>query len=75
MFREGGDPQAERVFQYIATSTGGAFAKFDAGAAKQLGDLLRAVARYATGGIAALEGRKDEASILLLGQMKKRGRR
>ena len=74
MFQEGNHPGVQRAFQDIATNTGGAYAKFDAGAAKQLGELLRAVARFATGGIAALEGRKDAASTLLLGQMKKRGR-
>jgi hypothetical protein len=74
MFQEGNDPGVQRAFQDIATNTGGAYAKFDAGAAKQLGELLRAVARFATGGIAALEGRKDAASTLLLGQMKKRGK-
>ena len=30
--------------------TGGAYGKFDAGAAKQLGELLRAVAAFAVGG-------------------------
>jgi hypothetical protein len=72
VFQEGGGPQVERVFRDIATATGDAYARFDSGAAKKLGDLLKAVARYATGGVAALESKKDEASILLLGQMKKR---
>jgi hypothetical protein len=71
MFQEGTDSLVQRAFQEIATSTGGAYAKFDAGAAKQLGENLRAVAVFATGGISALEGRKDAASILLLEQMKK----
>ncbi len=62
MFQEGTDPHIERAFQSIATSTGGAHAKFDAGAAKQLGELLQAVVRYATGGMAALSGRKDAGS-------------
>jgi hypothetical protein len=33
--------------------------------------LLRAAAAFAIGGAQALEGRKDEASTLLLGQMKR----
>ena len=70
MFQEGDDPSVKRTFRDIAASTGGAYAKFEAGAAKQLGELLKAVARFATGGIAALASQKDEASVLLLGQMK-----
>jgi hypothetical protein len=71
MFQEGDDPDVRRAFQDIATGAGGAYAKFDAGASKQLGELLKAVAVVATGGIAALAGRKDEASTLLLAQMRK----
>jgi C-terminal processing protease CtpA/Prc len=41
-----------------------------AGAAKQLSELLKAVALYAVGGVAALEGRKDAASVRLIGQLK-----
>jgi hypothetical protein len=70
MFQEGADPDVQRVFQDIAASTGGAYAKFDAGAAKQLGELLQAVARYVTGGMAALESRKDVGSTLLLEQLR-----
>jgi hypothetical protein len=71
MFQEGDDALAKKVFQDIAAATGGAWAKFDAGAAKQLGELLKAVAVFATGGITALEGRKDRESALLLAQMEK----
>jgi hypothetical protein len=70
LFQEGADPDVQRVFQDIAASTSGAYAKFDAGAAKQLGELLQAVARYVTGGMAALESRKDAGSTLLLEQLK-----
>jgi hypothetical protein len=72
MFQEGDDALVKRVFQDIAASTGGAYAKFDSGAAKQLGELLKAVAAFAVGGIQALEGRKDCESALLLAQMKGR---
>ncbi|MEQ8745728.1 VWA domain-containing protein [Pyruvatibacter sp.] len=54
MFQEGYEPAAERTFREVARLTGGAFARFDAGAADQLRDLLRAVAVYASGGRRAL---------------------
>jgi hypothetical protein len=36
-----------------------------------LGELLKTVALFAVGGTTALEGRKDAASMLLLGQMRR----
>ena len=39
-----------------AVSTGGAYGRFDAGAAEQLGELLKAVAVFATGGIRGAGG-------------------
>jgi Oxidoreductase NAD-binding domain len=73
MFQEGGDPAVASAFRDIAAGTGGAYAKFDAGAARQLGELLRAVAAFVVGGVQALEGRKDRESMLLLEQIKKGG--
>jgi hypothetical protein len=70
MFQEGDNPLAKRTFQNIARATGGAYERFDAGASKRPGELLRAIAAYAAGGVTALEGRKDEASKLLIAQMK-----
>ncbi len=55
MFQEGHEPTAEQTFREVARLTGGAFARFDADAADQLRDLLRAVAVYASGGRKALE--------------------
>lgn len=55
MFQEGHEPHAERAFREIARLTGGAWCRFDAGAANQLRELLSAVAVYAAGGRAALE--------------------
>ncbi len=69
MFQEGSDPNAQRTFQDIAAATSGAYAKFDSGATRQLGELLQAVGRYVTGGIVALEGRGDAASRLLIDQL------
>ena len=62
--------KVEQVFRELARLTGGAYGKFDAGAAKQLGELLRAVAAFAVGGIAALANQHTESARKLLGQMK-----
>ena len=70
MFQEGRDPTVESVFREIAKHSGGAYGRFDAGAAKTLGELLKAVAIFATGGLKLLEGRKDAGSTLLLSQLK-----
>ena len=60
----------EQVFREIARLSGGAYGKFDAGAAKQLGELLRAVAAFAVGGITALADQHTDSARKLLGQMK-----
>lgn len=54
MFQEGADPVAENAYREIARLSHGAYCRFDTGAAHELGDLLRAVAAYAAGGIKAL---------------------
>ncbi len=54
IFQEGHDPVAEQGFREICRLSGGAWCRFDPGAAAQLGELLRAVATYAAGGISAL---------------------
>ena len=54
MFQEGGDPVAENAFRESARLTKGAWCPFDAGAASQLRELLRAAAAYAAGGHKAL---------------------
>ncbi len=55
LFQEGDDPTARRAFQQVARLTGGAWCRFDAASARQLRDLLSAVAVFAAGGHAALE--------------------
>jgi hypothetical protein len=60
----------ESIFRELARLTGGAYSKFDAGAAKQLGDLLRAVAAFATGGLKALADLRTDSARLLLTQIK-----
>ena len=72
MFQEGHDPTAEAAFREIARLSGGAWCRFDPGAAAQLRDLLRAVAAYAAGGREALTRLAKTASgaAALLTQMK-----
>lgn len=55
VFQEGHDPDAALGFREIARLTHGAYCAFDAGSARQLRELLGAVAAYATGGRQALE--------------------
>jgi hypothetical protein len=72
MFQEGGDAVAEKAYREIARLSRGAYCRFDTGAAKELGELLRAVAAYAAGGIKALSdlsSRKAGAARLLLAQL------
>jgi hypothetical protein len=70
MFQEGDARPVERVFREIAKLSGGAYCRFDSGSAAQLGQLLKAVAVFAVGGIAALAASKDAGAIKLLGQLK-----
>jgi len=67
MFQEGRDREVEQVFRDIAQVTHGAYCRFDPGAARQLAELLRAVAAFVVGGIPALAARKDAGAIKLLG--------
>ncbi len=72
LFQEGYDPVAERAFRKMAQLTGGAYFPFNAGSARQLADLLSAVAVYAAGGRAALEdfgSRQGGAAPKLLQQL------
>ena len=72
MFQEGHDDVAEQAFREIARLTGGAWCRFDPGAAAQLRELLRAAAAYAAGGRAALQrlSKTGSGAAKLLGQMK-----
>ncbi len=54
MFHEGADSVSRNAFQQIARLSGGAFCTFDASSAKQLRELLSAVAVFAAGGRPAL---------------------
>jgi hypothetical protein len=70
MFQEDNDRNVEQVFREIARLTQGAYCHFEPGAARQLAELLRAVAVYAAGGISALEARQDAGAVKLLSQMR-----
>ena len=72
MFQEGHDVAAEQAFREIARLTGGAWCRFDPGAAAQLRELLRAVAAYAAGGREALLrlSKTGSGAAKLIGQMK-----
>ena len=73
MFQEGNDSVAENAYREIARLSRGAYCRFDTGAAHQLGELLRAVAAYAAGGIKALadlSARRSDGARRLLAQLK-----
>jgi len=73
MFQEGNDPITEQAFREIARLSHGAYCRFDIGAAHQLAELLRAVAAYAAGGMAALadlSARRQAGAMKLLAQMR-----
>ncbi len=73
IFHEGNEPVAARCFRQIARLTKGAYLSFDAASARQLRDLLGAVAVYAAGGRRALEdlGKRACGAVLqIAGQVK-----
>jgi hypothetical protein len=73
VFQEGYDPEVEKTFREIARLTGGAYCRFNAGAAHELRELLRAAAAYAAGGMKALSdlsAQRSAGAMRLLEQMK-----
>jgi hypothetical protein len=73
IFQEGDEIGATRGFKQIAKLTKGAHCRFDLSSARQLRDLLSAVAVYAAGGRKALESysRKTGGDVRLLAQQVK----
>jgi hypothetical protein len=69
LFQEGADPRAEAAFRELARLTKGAYAKFDSGAARELAELLRAVAAFAAGGMRALTELRTDGARRLLTQL------
>ena len=73
MFQEGLEPSATRAFKHIAKLTNGAYCSFNSSSAKQLRELLSAVAVYAAGGRMALEDygkRTGGAALQITSQVK-----
>ena len=71
MFQEGRSELVARIYARVAEVTGGALAQFDTSSATKLGELLKAVAVYATGGVKALMADGGETARLFLTQIKK----
>ncbi|GAC27287.1 hypothetical protein [Brumicola pallidula] len=73
VFQEGKNAKVGSIFSQLATLSGGAHCQFDQGSARQLGQLLSAVAVYAAGGKPALESHllsQDVSVRRLLQQLK-----
>ncbi len=69
-FHEGRDRMAGSVFQSMARNSGGGYFQFDERSADTLARLLKAVARFASGGREALENASSREGRLLLEQMR-----
>jgi hypothetical protein len=70
LFQEGADPEVEQVFRELVRLTKGAYSKFTPGAARELGELLRAVAAFTVGGRTALANLRTDSARKLLTQLK-----
>ncbi len=69
-FHEGYDVMAENGFREMARLTGGAYFRLGPDSAKELAELLSAVAIYAKGGLKALSNSDENRAHLLLQQMR-----
>ena len=69
LFQEGNAVEVATAFKELARLTNGAHCQFNAGAACELAELLRAVATFAVSGITALAEQRTESAHKLLGQM------
>ncbi len=70
-FQEGHDVTAERAFREMAKLTNGAYFRLGQNSAKELAELLSAVAIYARGGLKALSSSGRGGAKLLLEQIKR----
>ncbi|MEM6583883.1 MAG: VWA domain-containing protein [Pseudomonadota bacterium] len=70
VFQEGNERLVETTFRTMAKLSNGAYARFDSSSASALAALLGAVAKYASGGRAALENSTGDSARLLLKQLK-----
>jgi von Willebrand factor type A domain len=73
MFQEGHDRLVEETFKQLARLTKGAYSQFSPNSARELAELLRAVACFAVGGLTALADQRSESARNLLGQLKNEG--
>jgi hypothetical protein len=71
LFQEGRDMTVERGFREIARLTNGAYFRLGPDSAKELAELLGAIAIYARGGLKALSGSDRGGAKLLLEQIKR----
>lgn len=69
VFQEGQDSRVEAAFREFARLTKGAYARFDASAPRELAELLKAVAAYASGGRELLRLQKSATAKALLEQL------
>ncbi|MDG2460054.1 MAG: hypothetical protein P8M73_04150 [Luminiphilus sp.] len=72
LFQEGDDTSTRSLFRRMAGLSGGASVPFDADSAETLRLLLGAVARFAGGGIKALQRSNSAGDRMLLEQLEKK---
>ena len=70
-FQEGHDVSTEKAFREMARLSNGAYFHLGPNSAKELANLLGAIAVYARGGLKALSSSKNREHRLLLEQLKK----
>jgi hypothetical protein len=70
VFQEGDDQHAAEIFKEMKRLSRGAYSKFSPGSARELAELLRAVAAFAVGGLTALADQRTDSARKLLGQLK-----
>jgi hypothetical protein len=70
MFQEADYSAVATVYREIAHLTKGAYCSFAPGAARELAELLRAVAVYAAGGVKALRASQSAGAVKLLKHLK-----
>jgi hypothetical protein len=70
IFQEGRDSRVEAAFREFARLSKGAYARFDASAPRELAELLKAVAAYASGGRDLLRLQKSAPAQALLEQLR-----
>jgi hypothetical protein len=70
MFQEGNDSVARDAYKEVARLTGGGWFRLGPDSARELAELLGAIAVYASGGYRALESHGGKGARLLIGQLR-----